>query len=114
MTEPTDQAATAELSRYAIRYQPLFQTLEKMDVHSPACRRYCRSDAPFRHPRLPICARLICCGREICSGGGQSISGSPAAEYSSSDNDSGMSTGNSSPLELSASCAPWIWASMIG
>jgi mannose-6-phosphate isomerase-like protein (cupin superfamily) len=32
MTEPTDQAATAELSRYAIRYQPLFQTLEKMDV----------------------------------------------------------------------------------
>jgi mannose-6-phosphate isomerase-like protein (cupin superfamily) len=32
MTEPADQAATAELSRYAIRYQPLFQTLELMDV----------------------------------------------------------------------------------
>ena len=32
MTEPADQAATAELSRYAIHYQPLFQTLELMDV----------------------------------------------------------------------------------
>ena len=31
MTDPTDQAA-AELSRYAIHYQPLFQTLELMDV----------------------------------------------------------------------------------
>jgi hypothetical protein len=62
--------------------------------------------------RLPIWVRLICCGREICSGGGQSISGSPAAEYNSSDNDSGMSTGNSSPLELSASCAPLIRASI--
>jgi mannose-6-phosphate isomerase-like protein (cupin superfamily) len=32
MTEPTDQASTAELSRHAIHYQPLFQTLELMDV----------------------------------------------------------------------------------
>jgi mannose-6-phosphate isomerase-like protein (cupin superfamily) len=32
MTMPADQASTAELSRYAIHYQPLFQTLELMDV----------------------------------------------------------------------------------
>lgn len=32
MTEPTNQASAAELSRYAIHYQPLFQTLELMDV----------------------------------------------------------------------------------
>ena len=32
MPEPTDQASIAELSRYAIHYQPLFQTLELMDV----------------------------------------------------------------------------------
>jgi mannose-6-phosphate isomerase-like protein (cupin superfamily) len=32
MTEPIDQASTAELSRYAIHYRPLFQTLELMDV----------------------------------------------------------------------------------
>jgi mannose-6-phosphate isomerase-like protein (cupin superfamily) len=31
MTQPTNQAS-AELSRYAIHYQPLFQTLELMDV----------------------------------------------------------------------------------
>jgi mannose-6-phosphate isomerase-like protein (cupin superfamily) len=32
MTEPTDRASTVDLGRYAIHYQPLFQTLEKMDV----------------------------------------------------------------------------------
>jgi hypothetical protein len=28
MTEPTDQASTAGLNRYAIHYEPLFQTLQ--------------------------------------------------------------------------------------
>ena len=32
MTQPTDQASTADLSRYAIHYEPLFQTLETIDV----------------------------------------------------------------------------------
>jgi mannose-6-phosphate isomerase-like protein (cupin superfamily) len=32
MTQPTDQAPTADLSRYAINYQPLFRTLQLMDV----------------------------------------------------------------------------------
>ena len=32
MTQPTDQASTADLSSYAIHYAPLFQTLQKMDV----------------------------------------------------------------------------------
>ena len=32
MTQPTDQASTADLSGYAIHYAPLFQTLQKMDV----------------------------------------------------------------------------------
>ena len=31
-TELTDQASTAELSRYAIHYQPLFQPLQAMEV----------------------------------------------------------------------------------
>jgi mannose-6-phosphate isomerase-like protein (cupin superfamily) len=32
MTQPTDQASTADLSGYAIHYAPLFQALQKMDV----------------------------------------------------------------------------------
>lgn len=32
MTQPTDQAATADLSGYVIHYAPLCQTLQKMDV----------------------------------------------------------------------------------
>ena len=32
MTQPTDQASTADFSGYAIHYAPLFQTLQKMDV----------------------------------------------------------------------------------
>ena len=32
MTEPIDQAATADLTRYAIHYEPLFQTLQTIDV----------------------------------------------------------------------------------
>ena len=32
MTEPIDQAATADLTRYAINYEPLFQTLQTIDV----------------------------------------------------------------------------------
>ena len=32
MTQPTDQASTADFSDYAIHYAPLFQTLQKMDV----------------------------------------------------------------------------------
>ena len=32
MTQPTDQASTADISGYAIYYAPLFQTLQKMDV----------------------------------------------------------------------------------
>ena len=34
MSEPTDQASTVDLNHYAIHYQPLFRTLEKMDVRS--------------------------------------------------------------------------------
>jgi len=32
MTQPPDQASTADVSGYAIHYAPLFQTLQKMDV----------------------------------------------------------------------------------
>jgi len=32
MTEPADQASTADLAAYAIHYQPLFHALEKLDV----------------------------------------------------------------------------------
>jgi mannose-6-phosphate isomerase-like protein (cupin superfamily) len=32
MSEPTDRVSTVDLGRYDIHYQPLFQTLEKMDV----------------------------------------------------------------------------------
>lgn len=30
MTQPADQASTADLSGYAIQYQPLFRTLEEL------------------------------------------------------------------------------------
>ena len=32
MTEPINQASTADLTRYAINYEPLFQTLQTIDV----------------------------------------------------------------------------------
>jgi mannose-6-phosphate isomerase-like protein (cupin superfamily) len=32
MSEPSNQASTADLTRYAIHYEPLFQALQTMDV----------------------------------------------------------------------------------
>jgi|SRR5512133_2164155 uncharacterized cupin superfamily protein len=32
MTQPIDQASTADLNRYAIHYEPLFNTLQAIDV----------------------------------------------------------------------------------
>jgi hypothetical protein len=37
-TELTDQASTAELSRYAIHYQPLFQPLQAMEYSGSSIR----------------------------------------------------------------------------
>jgi hypothetical protein len=50
---------------------------------------YYRNDASRRQPRFPTPIARSWRGRDICSAGGQSISGSIAAVYSSSDSGTG-------------------------